>query len=376
MSEAYPYSPDYLETLREGDTGLGLPDFVPQEVRRLTVLETQQHEKQREEDWRSQFERKLAELEAANASNFQLPAGVRSFMAAAVLLGVCFLSLLLITQMLDAAANLKSLPTGARWAVGSVVTLIGGVVAYYLGRMGMLFFRLKTQQQLNIRALNILAERRQMQALAEEKSRDARRLFTSYLRDYPVDREPLEKFAALGLDAESVIKLRAARERLLNVEYAETSKQWLDEYRDSFQSVLDEAAKARVWNYALKAGVATSTSPYPLLDQAIVLYTCTSMIGDLMKLYNIRPALGQTGVILGQAILHAYLVGVFDDAANTAANTMSETLKGMAHTGPEMVGLRAAKFVSAKLAEGTINGMLVRRLGRQTVRMLQPMREN
>lgn len=375
MSEAYPYSPDYVETLREGDTGLGLPDFVPQEVRRLTVQETQQHEKRREEDWREQFERKLAELEAANASNFQLPAGVRSFLSAAILLGVCFLSLLLISQMLSAAANLKALPETARWLVGSAVVVIGGVVSYYLGRMGVLFFRLKTQQQLNIRALNILAERRQMQAVAEEKSREARQIFTSYLRDYSTERMPLEKFAALGLDAECVGKLRAARERLLNVEYAETSKQWLDEYRESFQSVLDEAAKARVWTYALKAGVATSTSPYPLLDQAIVLYTCTAMIGDLMKLYNIRPALGQTGVILAQAITHAYLVGVFDDAAHTAANTMSETLKGMAHTGPEMVGLRAAKFVSTKLAEGTINGMLVRRLGRQTVRMLQPMRE-
>lgn len=376
MSETFAnYTDDYLGSLREGDTGLGLPDFVPQEVRRLSDAETEQHTKQRETEWRAQFERKLADLEAATSAGFQLPRGVRSFLTGALLLTVCIMSLLLITQVLHATSEIEALPTVWRWVVGSIVGVIGFVVAYYIGRLLWLYFRLQTRQQVNIRALNIIAERRQMQVLAEDKSREARQIFSGYLRDFPLEKQGVEKFVALGFEPEAVQKLRIARDRLLNVEYTETSRVWLDEYRENFQTVLDDVAKGRVWSYALKAGMATSTSPYALLDQMIVLYTCTAMIHDLMRIYNIRPALGQTGVILAQAITHAYLVGVFDDAAHTAANTMGEALKGVAHTGPEMLGLRAAGVVSTKLAEGTINGMLVRRLGRQIVRMLQPMRD-
>lgn len=357
--------------LRDGDSGLGLPDPTPRQSRRLKVEETEAYLTRCEAEDRAQFDKKLAELEAA-ASSFEIPAGIRSFAGKALLLVGCLMGLFLVTQIAHGVADIAKLPTSMQWVLGMALAAVGSVVLYFTGRILWMYVRLQHHKQINIKALSIIAERRHMQAIAEEKSSQARKAFVTYLRDYPLTKWGPEKCKAMGIEAGDFEQLRATRLRLLDGAYGHTSRQWLEDFGTNFQAILDKAAESRVGAYAMKAGLATSTSPNALLDQMIIIYSCTGMVHDLMKLYNLRPAVGQTGAILVQAILHAYLSGVLDSVTETATNSLGDTLGHMAGM---TATLPVAKFVSARLAEGTLNGLLVRRLGRQTIRLLQPVRK-
>ena len=105
-----------------------------------------------------------------------------------------------------------------------------------------------------------------------------------------------------------------------------------------------------------------------MVDQMIVLYGSTAMIKELFCIYHLRPAAGQTLVLLTKSLTHTYLSGMAEAATESVADWIAETLPD---AGTALVG-GGLKFVGAKSAEGLLNANLIRRLGNSSISMLQP----
>ena len=169
-----------------------------------------------------------------------------------------------------------------------------------------------------------------------------------------------------------------------------SASEWLEAFSGRFQLILDAAAARRVRAYAVKVGVGTAASRFPLLDQAIVLYACMAMLRELLALYGLRPNAVQTALLLARSVMATYLSGVLQDvsddaadAAATAADNLSENgalQDVIAEAGPgageavEAVGGGLLASLAGRAAEGALNGVLVWRLGARAIVQIQPVR--
>lgn len=359
---------------REHDPGLGIPDPSPEAARALTAEETEAYRREHEEQLQAEYRRRLREVERA-MSGFRLPAPLKAALGSILLAAAALLGLLIVTQSVSFANELLSLPPAARYTAAGAMLVLVLILLYFIGRMLGLYVRLKRNRQINLRAVRVVAERRQMQAAAEQRKGEARKMLRDYLRTHPLGKKDNAVWLAMGFTPEEMESLTTVRQRLLDESAGISTDQWLDEFESHFQSVLDRRAAGRVQAMAVRAGVGTATAPNAMIDQIIVTYTLTALVGDLMRIYNLRPAFGQTAVLLSQGIIQIYVSGQLETATEAAADSLHEALAEWAGlSGAAVLGSAALKAVGARTAEGGLNWLLVRRLGRQTVRMLQPIR--
>ena len=117
-----------------------------------------------------------------------------------------------------------------------------------------------------------------------------------------------------------------AKKRLLDSSRPRTHGEGLEDFQEEFQGVLDHVAGRRIKQYALRVGAGTAASPIAMVDRMIVLYGCTAMVKDLFAVYHLRPALGQTVVILSRAVVQTYLSGMIEEAAETAVDAGADFL--------------------------------------------------
>lgn len=360
--------------LREGDSGLGLPDLEPQGVRELSPQESEAWLREREAALRARLEQDLAAF-GGTTGRLVVPPALRAFSTHALLLIAALLGLLVVGQVTSALSNLAALPPAAQWVAGGALLLCATVVLYVAVRVVGLYLSLRRNRQVQLAALAILAERRRFQLLAETHVAEARSMLKKYLEEYPLDGKQAEALQAAGLSAGELETLRVQRQRLSDPGLATADSQWLADFVAHFQAVLDRAAVRRVNTYAVKSGLATAASPNALLDQLVILYACASMIGDLLRLYHVRPAFGATAVILAQAVVHAYLAGELGELTEDAADATGDQLAELTgSSGLEILGTNLLSMVGAKVTEGGLNALLIRRLGRRVVLLLQPVR--
>lgn len=358
------------EAYRLNDKGLGMPDFKPEGARTLSDEETARHQKELEEELRREFTQKLNEYDN-DKGIFRLPKGIMRASLTLLLIVVGVLGLFLVVETVNFANQIGGLMRPFNYIAIFFALVFGVLLVWVILRLIVLFFRLKRTQSVNLKALEILAERQRWQKLAEDHAQAARTRFEEYLKDYGLDGNKREnQFFALGFTKEDLHRLVSAKNELLNPEEEVSAGSWLKLFKSSFQDVLDEGAQRRARQYALRVSVGTAVSPIKFIDQFIVLYSGIAMVKDLCVIYNLRPGFGQSAVILSRSIVNTYLSGVVSESAGQAADSISGWLGEI--TG--VLGSGFTRFVGARATEAALNGFLLWRLSKRTIALLRLVR--
>ena len=352
------------DSLREGDHGLGIPQSRMEGARVLSEEEIAEDQRQQDEELRRQFEERLGQLGTAGNS-FQLP---ESILRVATWIGwtaASVLGLLLVGQGVALIDDIKTLPAPFDWIAGVSATFFAAMLGWLILRLGAALRRLRRSPAIKLRGIEALEQRKRWQHLVGERFDEVKDELGKYLKEYEVDDDALRRLGVVGLSEDDCRKLKEARRFLLESDVPISAGDWLVEYRRSFQSILDDTAKRQVDRYAIKVGLGTAAAPVAAIDQAVVLYSSTALIKDLMFIYGLRPEFSQAAVILAHSIGNTYLAGSLQEVSEEGTAAMlSEAAPGMLNkVGEKIVG---------KAMEGVANGFLIRRLGRQAIQLLQP----
>ncbi|AQQ08507.1 hypothetical protein L21SP3_00290 [Sedimentisphaera cyanobacteriorum] len=362
--------PENSEQYRPGDDGLGMPEDEAEDIRVIKeqagILEDEQQLSESEQQ--EQFERKLRELESFSRF-LRFPAGLKKILTLILLIAAGVCGLLIVSQGCSFFNELNQLTQGSEILRISLMSLFGLFALLILFSIARLLFftgRLKTSQGINVQALNTLSERTELQKAARKRKAEARKELQQYLKDYPLKRDKAEKLITSGLKKEDIHALTKARDRLLDENTPLSDTEWLNEYKRIFQSTLDKAAARIVSRYSLKAGAATAASPVSFVDQAMVIYVCVSMTQDLIRIYNLRPAAGQSLIMLSFSIINIYISGALEESTERFMESVSENIPG---------GISGTfQSILGKASEGTLNGLLIWRLGRRVTGFLMPVK--
>ena len=314
----------------------------------------------------------LEEMEQRDS--IKLPSGIKRIFSIALLLTTAILGLFIVSQVASFANDIKALPAVWRWLATICVIIFSLVIIHVMILLIWKFFRLQRNQQVNPEALKALSERRHLQLVADEKKEQALELLCGYLRKYPVDERNKRRLIKLGFKSEEWLSLIATREKLLAEASSDNIEGWLDDLKNGFQKLLDAFARRRIRQYALKVGSGTALSPISIVDQMIVLYGCTGLIREMLLIYNLRPAWGQSLAILSRGIIHTYLSGVIEGAAENIVDSGADTISDFMGDSFNFLTGTIGKAVGSRTAEATLNGVLIWRLGKSIMTQLQPVR--
>ena len=360
---------DHSPEPREGDYGLGIPRSRVEGARVLSDEEIEETRRLEDAERRRQFEKSLRRIETAESS-FALPAGIRRALTWGGCALASVLGLILVSQVAAVVAGIRALPVPFDWIVGALAVLFAGTLSWLILQLVLMLVRLQRSPSVNLHAIQTLQERRHMQDLAAEHAEKAERELRIYLEKYPLDDDARRRLIVLGLTERECEDLAEAKRFLLTGDEPMSPENWLSAFRRRFQSVLDRVAENRTKDYAMKVGFGTALAPVAVIDKGVVLYGCMALIKELTFLYGLRPALGQSAMILARSIVQTYLGGLLQEASEAAADTLwTEMSESLAMRIPA-----AIPQVGAKMTEGAINGFLISRLGKRTISLLQPVR--
>ncbi len=368
--------------LREGDHGLGIPRSAPGAGRVLTRAEVEESDRQEKKEDEEAIRRELGrKLGSDDAGRFRLPPPLLSFLSWTLLAAASILGLLLVGQGAAAVGHIRALPTPFNWIVGVAATGFSLVLAALIMRLGWALMRLRRSPAVNLAGLRTLSERRQWQRLAVHHVDRARIELRRHLQEYE------RRAAHPHLNDDERTCLNDARRDLLVEPQTLSASEWLEAFNGRFQSILDAVARRRVRAYAVRVGIGTAASRFPLLDQAIVLYACMALLRELLMLYGLRPTAVQTALLLARSVMTTYLSGLLQDVSDDAADSAATATASLSEDGPlqdmitevgrgagEAVGAGVLAPLAGRAAEGAINGVLVWRLGSRAIEQIQPVR--
>ncbi len=360
-------------SFRMMDTGLGQPDPAPGPEDEMYEVSAEEIEELRreQEKLRKQFEEKLLELEQ---TGIKIPRAVYRFVMWAAIFLAAIIGLFLINQAVRFAAQIQALSIPWNILAISGTVLFSAVILVVLGKLIGKFLALRSMTRIDLKALNLLAERRRYRYLAEQKKEEAKGVLSGYLKDYKLgDREG----AALGLDKQELVRLHSHRRNLLDSSGNADSAHWLRELDETFIHILDRTARKRIRTYTRAVALGTAASPIRFIDQMIVLYASLKLINELMQIYSLRPAMGQSMTILARSIIQAYLSGLIGEHAEAGVDTLGDYYESIFGEISLTTGISAAtdaaRFIMPKAGEGALNGFLVWRLGKHAQKMIRPL---
>jgi hypothetical protein len=226
-----------------------------------------------------------------------------------------------------------------------------------------------------------------MAAQAEVKAQTS---LLKYLQNFPLQKEDYKRtLIAFGMKQEDVNNLIRVKQELCCNTFMGTNKEWIQRFQTDFQEKLDKLAEKRIATYYYTVLTGTAVSPNPTVDQIIVITTCLAIIRDLLQIYQLKPTTGQSIIILSRAVALSYIGGNIQEWSRNATETTNEALQlGINSIRNELTQIfgttfvdaipligKAAAPVTAKIAEGTMNALLIQRLGKNIIAQLQPTRK-
>ena len=216
-------------TLRDGDTGVGIPRSVGLEGARLvTDDERVQHDRREEDEQRERFRERLLELDAARG--YVLPRFIRRTAFWLGLLVASLLGLLIVTQVASLIADIGTMPGPWGWALGATGALCGAMVLWIALKFAWTLLQLQRNPAVNRAAIEALSERELWQRLALEEFESAEEKLRGYLAGYELDSESTTVLMASGLSKAEVDELVAAKKYLLSDDSYLPSRDWVVEF--------------------------------------------------------------------------------------------------------------------------------------------------
>lgn len=344
---------------REGECIPNIPDVAPQMVTRPAPGVDPDAER----------------LAGRSRPGLAIPSWLKWTYFGATLLITAVFGLFLSSQTISALAMAQNLPGWAQFFLLVPLALCGLVVLGVCVSLVWTWVRLNTFQQVNIPEIDELQRRAESRKDGLEHFQAARLSLEKYLNDYPLADATAKRLQNAGLPDDVRKQLAEERPRLLKK--STDSKSWLNDFQRLVQTPLDQAAAKRVNSWSLKAAGCVIASPLPLLDAILILGISYKMIQDLATIYNLRASGMATLILLTRGIRNAFIAGVGEDVTVGAGNMLGDQMAGVLGTGAlGTLGSSMTRVVAPKLGEGAINGLFMRRLGKATIRMLQPLRGN
>ena len=296
-----------------------------------------------------------------------------SFLASPAILSVLVIVVSLtvffiVGQAIQLLSLIDGLPGVFRWiGMGGVWLLLAACMLAFLYLIYTLL-RFKTAPQItlpNSDFIELKHTRRTLHKCQALKSRMA-----EYLKNYPVDTDKdYRNLKKLGMASEDIQSLSKAKERVL--QYHKSSEQdWLKRFDAEFLSRLDAFAERRINRYSVDTGVKTAVFPVNFINAAVVLINSFMMVTDLCRVYRLRSSLGFTAVIFGWSFFHTLAAARLGEMTEEGAEYLMEAISPELECGA--VNFLGKRF-APKLTEGVINGLVIRMLGRQTMKRLKPL---
>jgi uncharacterized membrane protein YcjF (UPF0283 family) len=383
---AMPNSSEMMESAsgRPADTTIGRLPQVPKELKPSQVsqadLDTRKEQHQREKS--------LVLLQDAQLYEFpQFFTQMLLFLGGtlAVLIGV-----FLVVEMLQLFAVLNAMPRTFQIVAYVFLCVIFIITAGTVWQWSAMWRRLRVNQQIQLTKVSAASQR-----LSSEMMGAARKQLQTYLKTYDLSLgSPLyQQFRTLGFGPESLKRLDECRQRLLLESRPISSKEWIDEFRRDWLAALDATARARISRYGKFVALKTAISPYAILDFLVVIYNNFRMLQDLCLLYQVRTGLAGTVYLLGLCIFQAFMAGAVNEALDTIGEDGVEegadaAAESLGDGPPELVEEASSEGLSRilsgvgenflgsaakKAGEGMANWFFLRRIGRQAMRLLQPL---
>jgi uncharacterized membrane protein YcjF (UPF0283 family) len=346
---------------RGGDTNHNRP---PQKKPITTIITAEQLQAETEKQREVEFERELAQ------HFLRLPKIVSTPLAWICLLLAMTLSVLFVLgQTATTWTAISNMPGWAKWPCISVLLILSVMIFYSVVRLLVIYRKLKVNQQIPLRDLHRLEERFHLRALAQARKAEGVKQLKDFLNSYPLaeksDQLQLKKLKSAGLTDDDLRILQAAKIKLLNPDLHPGTSGWMNDFTSEFQGILDAAARRMVNDKARMVGFKTAASPYPLLDFMVVLSANFQILTSLLIIYQLRMGTISTCITLTQILLNSLFSAQLDELEEMAGEELSHFM------GDSMLSVITARF-STKAAKGAFNYLLLKRLSRRTMRMLQP----
>ena len=363
--------------LRAGETELGRPPQVPAG---LAALSDEDRKRLRQMDEEAAA-KELAEAEMLIASD---PSGLAWLgwfgtpLALALLVGsVGLAGLFVFNQVLSVLNALAAQPPWAQYAGYAGLALFALCVLYAFVRFAYLYATLRRNRQIQMKGLAELARRTRLRWLAFAKSAEAKEQLEAYVTAFPLESEKDRRaLMKLGLADAIQVRLRAVRSELLDPAKFASSDQWFARFRDGFQGELDTVAEERIKYWSSRIWVITAVAPNGLIDSGSTLFYTFSMLGDLLRIYNLRAGRTGTAVLLGRVFFNAYLAGQGAEWEKVVEDQYDQLFhEAMGVVGVGVGSSLAGKIlgkVGARATTGYLNRVLLIRLGRYAVKLLRP----
>lgn len=341
---------------RSEDSGLGRPKLAPKEI--LPPEKTKK--KKPEKPFPEELE--PPQKAATKSRGLRIPGFVHSFNVILFIAMVfSILGILLLTQLLSAIQMVSHLPLPAQYIAYTAFGLMTFVVLIALLRFTWLYIRIPANRQISLGEFDPIEGRNQLRSVVIGRMEESRTQLKKYLEKYNLIPEDLQE---LGFQPEEIAQLIKKKDRLLALsEDIDTdTRSWIGEFKEDFQGVLDKASKRKIFTCAKITAIKTGINPNSFIDLTIVLYYSFQMVSDLCRIYNLRLGTLGTYYLLGKIFLHAYIASGLEETFEDLSEAMISDLKSRP----------ILKHFIGKSAEALANGMIIRRLGRVTMKQLCP----
>lgn len=359
----------------DSSSRLGDPTRMPEGSEPLTPEDQARLDERKREQEQKRMQDALEAEMGGEMPQIALPSFLwHPLMICFLLLGAGLLALFVVAQASSIIVTLASMPSWAAWVTGAALALLLTAVLYASGRLVVAYVRLCESPNIQLEALEKLSERQDLRRLANKKLQKAKDRLRAYVRNYPLDEELGELFGQWGVEESEIKNLILARDRLVDSRRRKASDEWIEDYKERFQSRLDTIAAKRISRWARRVGVKTAALPYPMADTLVACYCSYEMLSDLCRVYNVRFGRWNTVAVLVYTVWITLIAGGVDElegeveegfdwaADNLPTGAVKEGMKDMPGLGK----------LFSKLAAGTLNALLLRRLGKRCQQLLRP----
>lgn len=285
---------------------------------------------------------------------------------------VALFGVFVFSQAISALSMTSTLPEWQKWLLLTPLAVCSLILLFIIVTLALSWFRLRQIRQIDMAALEELKTRADSRRDGIEHYQAARNYLEKYLAEYPLTGRSSERLGKTGLNEEMLDSLAKERDYLKTRDI--DSQTWLKDFYRLFEQPIDQTAASRVNKWALRSAACVIASPLPLLDAILILSISLKMIKELCVIYNVRTGGAASILLFTRAIRNAFIAGVADEAGNAVGEVLGEEMTGMFGEGIlGTMGASATRVVIPKLGEGALNGLFMRRLGKATIRMLQPL---
>jgi uncharacterized membrane protein YcjF (UPF0283 family) len=242
------------------------------------------------------------------------------------------------------------------------------VLLYFGGKLVWVYGRLRVSPRLSLPLDEDLQERETArQQLSTEHLAAARQTLTHFLKAYPLRPGDLAELTQRGLEPMAHDTLRAAQHALTGPNAPANDREWLRRFEQEFLGPLDAAAGQQTWRYMKAVGLFTATSSRGALDALAVLVVSYKLVADLCTIYHVRAGRWGTTMLLAHMLVNLVAASQLDAAADTMESSVHDWLhSSLAHLAGQVLG---------KVADGSVNALLLRRLSLRTQAYLRPVRK-